>query len=103
MVSVSMKDRSKRGSNFGHQTKRWNTKRSIISSATQRHLILDLQKTIRKFARPPVRHEPRRSVGESCSSYQAASPASRPEEAERAGMHYVNVRWMGGTLTNFRT
>jgi len=106
MSTVTMKQLVEAGVHFGHQTKRWNPKmKEYIFGSRNGIYIIDLQKTVRlfkeayKFVVDAVgRGEHILFVG---TKKQAQDSIS--EEAQRAGMFYVNQRWLGGTLTNFRT
>ncbi len=106
MGVISMKSLLEAGVHFGHQTSRWNPKmKSYIFGARNGIHIIDLQKTSRlfdqayTFVRDVVTHgEKVLFVG---TKKQAQTIVK--EEAERSGMFYVNNRWLGGTLTNFRT
>ena len=101
-----MKELLEAGVHFGHQTKRWNPKmKQYIYGARNGIYIIDLQKTIKLFdeAYEFVRSMAAEGgdilfVGTKRQAQEAIS-----EEAERAGMHYVNGRWLGGTITNFFT
>ena len=106
MNVISMKQLLEAGVHFGHQTRRWNPKMSeyIYTERNGIHII-DLQK----------------SVGKVDEAYQAISDIAQAggtilfvgtkkqaqdaikTEAERCGMYYVNERWLGGMLTNFKT
>ena len=106
MAVVSMKQLLEAGVHFGHQTRRWNPKMAP-SIFTERHgiYIIDLQKTVKKLdeAYAFVR-DVAANGGEVLfvgTKKQAAD--SIKEEAERCGMHYVNARWLGGMMTNFKT
>jgi small subunit ribosomal protein S2 len=101
-----MKDLLEAGVHFGHQTKRWNPKmKKFIFGQRNGIYILDLQKTLRKF------RDAAQFVSESCSQGRTVlfvgtkrqAQETIAEEADRCGMHYVNQRWLGGTLTNFKT
>ena len=106
MAVVSMKQLLEAGVHFGHQTRRWNPKMAeYIFTERNGIYIIDLQKTVRKleeaynFVRDlSVEGKPVLFVG---TKKQAQD--SVKEEAERAGAFYVNARWLGGMLTNFRT
>ena len=106
MSTVTMKQLLEAGVHFGHQTKRWNPKmKEYIFGSRNGIYIIDLQKTVRlfkeayKFVVDAVgRGEHVLFVG---TKKQAQDSIS--EEAQRAGMFFVNQRWLGGTLTNFRT
>jgi small subunit ribosomal protein S2 len=105
-MSVSMKNLLEAGVHFGHQTRRWNPKmKPYIFTERNGIYILDLQRTLRevdatyKFVRDlSARGGSVLLVG---TKKQAQDSIRR--EAERAGMPYVNQRWLGGMLTNFVT
>jgi small subunit ribosomal protein S2 len=106
MSVVSMKQLLEAGVHFGHQTRRWNPKMAeYIFTERNGIYIIDLQKTVKKlevaynFVRDlSVEGKPVLFVG---TKKQAQD--SVKEEAERAGAYFVNARWLGGMLTNFRT
>jgi small subunit ribosomal protein S2 len=106
MFVVSIKQLLEAGVHFGHPTKKWNPKMSeyIFTMRNGIHII-DLQKTVKKFeeAYTFVRNisEEGGSVLFVGTKKQAAE--SIKEEAQKCGMYYVNVRWPGGMLTNFKT
>ena len=106
MSVISMKQLLEAGVHFGHQTRRWNPKMApYIYTERNGIYIIDLQK----------------SVGKVDEAYQAVSDIAAEggkilfvgtkkqaqdaikTEAERCGMYYVNERWLGGMLTNFKT
>ncbi len=106
MSVISMKQLLEAGVHFGHQTRRWNPKMTpYIYTERNRIYIIDLQK----------------SVGKVDEAYKAVSDIAAEggtilfvgtkkqaqdavaTEAERCGMYYVNQRWLGGMLTNFKT
>ncbi len=106
MVTVTLKQLLEAGAHFGHQTNRWNPKMKpyIFTSRNGIHII-DLQKTAKLFT-------------EACEfitkvvedggkiifvGTKRQAQESIEEEAKRCGMPYVNRRWLGGTLTNFKT
>ena len=106
MSVVSMKQLLEAGVNFGHQTRRWNPKMApyIFTERNGIHII-DLQKSVIKV------DEAYKAVFEIASqggtilfvgTKKQAQDAVKTE-AERCGMYYVNQRWLGGMLTNFRT
>ena len=106
MAIISMKQLLEAGVHFGHQTRRWNPKRAP-NIGTERNgiYIIDLQKTVKKveecynFLRDvAARGENILFVG----TKKQAQEAMR-EEALRCNMFYVNERWLGGMLTNFKT
>ena len=106
MSVVSMKQLLEAGVHFGHQTRRWNPKMAeYIYMERNGIYIIDLQKTVKKledaydFARDlSAKGETILFVG----TKKQAQDAVR-EEASRVGMYYVNARWLGGMLTNFKT
>jgi small subunit ribosomal protein S2 len=103
---ISMKQLLEAGVHFGHQTRRWNPKMAeYIFTERNGIYIIDLQKTVKKieeayyFVRDLVQNgDDILFVG---TKKQAQD--SIKEEAERVGMYYVNARWLGGMLTNFKT
>ena len=106
MAVISMKQLLEAGVHFGHQTRRWNPKMAkYIFTERNGIYIIDLQKTVRKvdeafnFIRS-VAQEGKKVlfVGTKKQAQEAVK-----EEAVRAGMFYVNERWLGGMLTNFQT
>ena len=106
MAVVSMKQLLEAGVHFGHQTRRWNPKMAqYIFTERNGIYIIDLQKTVKKLdeAYMFVR-EVAANGGEVLfvGTKKQAGDSIR-EEAERCGMHYVNARWLGGMLTNFKT
>ncbi|OQB08099.1 MAG: 30S ribosomal protein S2 [Deltaproteobacteria bacterium ADurb.Bin207] len=94
------------GVHFGHQTKRWNPKmRPYIYGARNGTHIIDLDQTAKLFTRAYDFIQEAVSRGGSVlfvGTKRQAQDIVR-EEALRAGMFFVNNRWLGGTLTNFRT
>ena len=106
MAVVSMKGLLEAGVHFGHQTRRWNPKmgRYIYAARNDIH-ILDLSKSVEMIEKA---YEFVVSVAKAGGSVlfvgtkKQAQDAVR-EEAERCGMYYINHRWLGGTLTNFKT
>ncbi len=106
MAYVTMKQLLEAGVHFGHQTRRWNPKmKPYIFGARNGIYIIDLQKTVRMFK---VAYE---FVVETAANggnvlfvgTKKQGRESIMEEAQRAGMPYVNHRWLGGMLTNFKT
>ncbi|MBA3877689.1 MAG: 30S ribosomal protein S2 [Anaerolinea sp.] len=106
MPSVSMRQLLEAGVHFGHQTRRWNPKmRPFIFAERNGIHIIDLAQTAQRleaalgFVRETVaRGEPVLFIG---TKKQAQEPVA--QEAARAGMPYINKRWLGGMLTNFVT
>ena len=106
MAVVSMKQLLEAGVHFGHQTRRWNPKMApYIFTERNGIYIIDLQKTVRKLEEAYMFVRDLTVSGQSIlfvgTKKQAAD--SIREESERAGMPYVNARWLGGMLTNFKT
>jgi small subunit ribosomal protein S2 len=103
---VSMKQLLEAGVHFGHQTRRWNPKMaSYIFTERNGIYIIDLQKTVRKV--DEAYHFVRELVKDGgfvlfVGTKKQAQETIR-EEAQRAGMYYVNVRWLGGMLTDYKT
>ncbi|HEY0378246.1 MAG TPA: 30S ribosomal protein S2 [Pyrinomonadaceae bacterium] len=108
MASVTMKELLEAGVHFGHQVRRWNPKmKEFIFGERNGIYIIDLQKTQRMF-RDAIQFVTN-LVGEDrgktilfVGTKRQAQDAIR-EESERAGMYYINQRWLGGLLTNFQT
>ena len=106
MAVISMKQLLEAGVHFGHQTRRWNPKMSrFIFTERNGIYIIDLQKTVKKveeaykFVKEVAETgKPILFVGTKKQAQEAIK-----EEAERCGMFYVNERWLGGMLTNYKT
>ena len=106
MSTVTMKQLLEAGVHFGHQTKRWNPKmKDYIFGSRNGIYIIDLQKTVRLFKEAYKFVVDTVAKGENILFVGTKKQAQDSifEEAQRAGMFYVNQRWLGGTLTNFRT
>ena len=106
MSSVSMKQLLEAGVHFGHQTRRWNPKMAkYIFTERNGIYIIDLQKTVKML---DTAYDFIRDVAAEggeilfVGTKKQAQEAIR-EEAERCGMHFVNARWLGGMLTNYKT
>ncbi|WP_067931368.1 30S ribosomal protein S2 [Alicyclobacillus kakegawensis] len=106
MAIISMKQLLEAGVHFGHQTRRWNPKMAkYIFTERNGIYIIDLQKTVRKVEEAYHFVRDLSAQGNKIlfvGTKKQAQEAVR-EEAERCGMYYVNHRWLGGTLTNFKT
>ena len=105
MSIVSIKQLLEAGVHFGHHTRRWNPKMAeYIFTERNGIYIIDLQKTIKKFeeAYMFVRETAQDGGSILFVGTKQAADAIR-EEAERCGMYFVNVRWLGGMLTNYKT
>ena len=106
MSVVSMKQLLEAGVHFGHQTRRWNPKMApYIYTERNGIYIIDLQKTVKKLEEAYSFVRDLAANGQSIlfvGTKKQAQDAIK-EEAERVGQYYVNARWLGGMLTNFRT
>ena len=106
MAVVSMSYLLEAGVHFGHQTKRWNPKmKEYIYNSRDDIYIIDLQKTVEKMEEAYVALEKIAAEGGKVlyvGTKKQAAEVCR-EEAERSGMYYMTERWLGGTLTNFKT
>ncbi|MBC8545561.1 30S ribosomal protein S2 [Clostridiaceae bacterium NSJ-31] len=106
MAVVSMKQLLEAGVHFGHQTRRWNPKMApYIFTERNGIYIIDLQKTVKKLedAYMFVREVSAEGGEVLFVGTKKQAGDSIREEAERSGAHYVNARWLGGMLTNFKT
>ena len=103
---VSMKALLEAGVHFGHQTRRWNPKMApYIYTERNGIYIIDLQKTVKKLEEAYMFVRDVAANGDNVLFVGTKKQAgeSIKEEAERAGAHYVNARWLGGMMTNFKT
>ncbi len=106
MAELTMRDMLEAGVHFGHQTNRWNPKmKPYIFGARNGIYIVDLQKTVPLFSKAyrflvdvTARGEKVLFVGTKKQAQEVIQ-----EEAVRSGQFFVNNRWLGGTLTNYRT
>jgi small subunit ribosomal protein S2 len=106
MAELTMREMLEAGVHFGHQTNRWNPKmKPYIFGARNGIYIIDLQQTVPLFSKAyqylvktVARGERVLFVGTKRQAQEVIA-----ENAERAGQFFVNNRWLGGTLTNFRT
>ena len=106
MATITMKELLEAGVHFGHQTKRWNPKmKEYIFGERNGIYIIDLQKTLKLFK------DASKFVTELCAGGKTIlfvgtkrqAQDAVAEEATRAGMPYINQRWLGGLLTNWVT
>jgi small subunit ribosomal protein S2 len=106
MGVVTMKQLLEAGVHFGHQTRRWNPKMApYIFTERNGIYIIDLQKTVKKLEEAYAFVREMSAQGGSLlfvGTKKQAQEAIR-DEAERVGMFFVNARWLGGMLTNFKT
>jgi small subunit ribosomal protein S2 len=106
MSVISMKELLEAGVHFGHQTRRWNPKMAeYIFTERNGIYIIDLQKTVGKVEDA---YAFIRSVAEENGTILFVGTKKQAQEAieteaRRAGMYYVNQRWLGGMLTNYKT
>lgn len=106
MAVVSMKQLLEAGVHFGHQTRRWNPKMApYIFTERNGIYIIDLQKTVKKIEEAYNFIRDISADGGTVLFVGTKKQATESirEEAKRAGMYYVNARWLGGMLTNFKT
>ena len=106
MATIQMKELLEAGVHFGHQTRRWNPKmKPFIFGKRNGIHIVDLQKTLHYFDEAAEFIRDLAANGQNVlfvGTKRQAQDAVR-EEAVRCGMFYMNHRWLGGTMTNFRT
>ena len=106
MAVVSMKQLLEAGVHFGHQTRRWNPKMdTYIYTERNGIYIIDLQKTVKKLeeAYTFIRDIAANGGNVLFVGTKKQAQDAIKEEAARCGGYYVNARWLGGMLTNFRT
>ena len=106
MAVISMKQLLEAGVHFGHQTRRWNPKMApYIFTERNGIYIIDLQKTVRKVDEAYNFVRDIAMEGKTVLFVGTKKQAQEPieSEAKRCNMYYVNNRWLGGMLTNFRT
>ncbi len=106
MSVISMKQLLEAGVHFGHQTRRWNPKMGeYIFTERNGIYIIDLQKTVKKVEEAYNAMRDIVSKGGTVLFVGTKKQAQEAieEEAKRCGMFYVNQRWLGGMLTNFKT
>ena len=106
MAVISMKQLLEAGVHFGHQTRRWNPKMAqYIFTERNGIYIIDLQKTVRKIdeAYAFVRSVAMEGKSVLFVGTKKQAQESIETEAKRCNMYYVNNRWLGGMMTNFRT
>ena len=106
MSVVSMKQLLEAGVHFGHQTRRWNPKmKPYIFTERNGIYIIDLQKTVRKIdeAYNFIRDVAAEGKSVLFVGTKKQAQESIMQEAKRCNMFFVNQRWLGGTMTNFKT
>ena len=105
-MSVSMREMLEAGCHFGHQTRFWNPKMAqYIFGARNKIHIMNLEKTVEKFeqAQKFVRELTARGGKVLFVDAKRGGREIIAEQAQRAGCCWVDQRWLGGTLTNFKT
>ena len=106
MAKISLEDMLKAGVHFGHHTKYWNPKMNpFIFGIRNKIHIIDLQQTI-QLLQPALDYL--KSVAQNNNKIlfvgtKRSASSTIQEEANRCGMPYVNKRWLGGMLTNYKT
>ena len=106
MAVVSMKQLLESGVHFGHQTRRWNPKMTKYIYAERNDIhIIDLQQTV---AQAEIAYQFVRDIAASGKPILFVGTKKQAQEAikteaQRCGMYYINNRWLGGTLTNYKT
>ena len=106
MSVISMKQLLEAGVHFGHQTRRWNPKmKEYIFTERNGIYIIDLQKTVKKIDEAYYFIRDLAMEGGTVLFVGTKKQAQEPieQEAKRCEMFYVNQRWLGGMLTNFKT
>jgi small subunit ribosomal protein S2 len=106
MAAVSMRQMLEAGVHFGHQTRYWNPKMaSYLFGARNKIHIIDLEQTLPLF-NDAMNYLGQMTANKGTILFVGTKKAARKvvaEEAKRCGMPYVNHRWLGGMLTNFKT
>ena len=106
MSIVSMNYLLEAGFHFGHQKRRWNPKmKEFIYTTRDDIYIIDLQKTVKKLEEA---YEAMKEIAEAGGKVLFVGTKKQAQEAAeecavRTNMYFVNERWLGGTLTNFKT
>lgn len=106
MSIISMKHLLEAGVHFGHQTRRWNPKMAeFIFTERNGIYIIDLQKTVKKIEEAYyfIREVAMNNDSILFVGTKKQAQESIKEEAERSGQYFVNARWLGGMMTNFKT
>lgn len=105
MAVTSMKQLLEAGVHFGHQTKRWNPKWQSTSTLQETIFTLSICRSRLKGGGSIRFHSSgcTRRQRHPFRRYEKQAQDAIQSEAERCGMYYINQRWLGGTLTNFKT
>ncbi|MCX5753871.1 MAG: 30S ribosomal protein S2 [Candidatus Krumholzibacteria bacterium] len=105
-MNVTIKDMLEAGAHFGHQTRRWNPKMKPYIYKEQNGIyIIDLRSTMEQLEKAYLAVERLSAEGKTAIFVGTKRQAkeSVQEDATRSGMYYINERWLGGILTNFKT
>ena len=105
-MNVTIKDMLEAGAHFGHQTRRWNPKMKPYIYKEQNGIyIIDLRTTMEQLEKAYRAIESLSAEGKTSIFVGTKRQAkeSVQEDATRSGMYYINERWLGGILTNFKT
>ena len=106
MSVITMKQLLEAGVHFGHQTRRWNPKMApYIYMERNGIYIIDLQQTVKKFSEAYEFIKTVAGDGQGILFVGTKKQAQETirDEAQKCGMHFVNQRWLGGMLTNYKT
>ena len=106
MAVISMKQLLEAGVHFGHQTRRWNPKMApYIFTERNGIYIIDLQKTVKKIDEAYEAMKEVAATGKPILfvGTKKQAQAAIEDEAKRCGQYFVNQRWLGGMLTNYKT
>lgn len=106
MSVITMKQLLEAGVHFGHQTRRWNPKMATYIYMERNGIyIIDLQQTVRKFSEAYdfVKSIAADGKGVLFVGTKKQAQETIREEAQKCGMYFVNQRWLGGMLTNYKT
>lgn len=106
MSVITMKQLLEAGVHFGHQTRRWNPKMApYIYMERNGIYIIDLQQTVKKFTEAYnfVKNVAAEGKGILFVGTKKQAQETIKEEAQKCGMYFVNQRWLGGMLTNYKT
>ena len=107
MAVITMKQLLETGVHFGHQTRRWNPKmKKYIYGERNGIHIINLEKTVELIENdvyPFVVETAKQGKSVLFVGTKKQAQDAIKEEAERCGQYYINARWLGGTLTNFKT
>ncbi|MCK4683306.1 30S ribosomal protein S2, partial [Candidatus Bipolaricaulota bacterium] len=106
MEVLTMKELLETGVHFGHQTRKWNPKMNCYIFTERKGIhIIDLEQTVNLFKKAYYFVRDQSGAGKEILFVGTKKQVQTTiaEEAKRCGAHYVNRRWLGGTLTNFVT